>query len=168
MQKIWKENLHTKGAGLFQTRVESNVQRVPGYVPDTQPKSKIIFNTRSEPNSSGISSIEYKRDPFFWRGPMGYFCHMAHLIVSFQVGFSALDIFPHCLGFVLVHYPVSRLVFLLNMASCHFSYIWAINHPFSDPPGPGMTPGWGIKVPKTSFPIAWGVFWPIIQFPGGL
>ena len=69
---------------------------------------------------------------------------------------------------LLAHYPVSRLVFLLNMASCHFSYIWAINHPFSDPPGPGMTPGWGIKVPKTSFPIAWGVFWPIIQFPGGL
>ena len=33
-------------------------------------------------------------------------------------------------------------------------------------PGPGMTPGWAIKVPNTSFPIAWDVFWPIIQFPG--
>ena len=33
---------------------------------------------------------------------------------------SAQNIFPHCLGCVLVHYPVSRLVFLLNMASCHF------------------------------------------------
>ena len=34
----------------------------------------------------------------------------------------------------LAHYPVSRLVFLLNMASCHFGYFWAINHPFSGPP----------------------------------
>ena len=42
------------------------------------------------------------------------------------------------------------------------------NHPFSDPPGPGMTPGWGIKVSNTSIPIAWGVFWPIFQFPDGL
>ena len=33
---------------------------------------------------------------------------------------SAQNIFPYCLGCVLVHYPVSRLVFLLNMASCHF------------------------------------------------
>ena len=33
---------------------------------------------------------------------------------------SAQNIFPHCLGCALVHYPVSRLIFLLNMASCHF------------------------------------------------
>ena len=26
----------------------------------------------------------------------------------------------NCLGCVLVHYPVSRLIFSLNMASCHF------------------------------------------------
>ena len=42
------------------------------------------------------------------------------------------------------------------------------NHPFLDPPGPGMAPEWGVKVSNTSIPIAWGVFWPIIQFPGGL
>ena len=30
--------------------------------------------------------------------------------------------------------PVSRLGFWLNMASCHFGYFWAINHPFSGPP----------------------------------
>ena len=40
------------------------------------------------------------------------------------------------------------------------------NHPFLDPPGPGKTPGWGIKVSQAFIPIAWGVFWPIIQFPG--
>ena len=33
---------------------------------------------------------------------------------------SAQHIFPHCLGCVLTHFPVSRLIFLLNMASCHF------------------------------------------------
>ena len=79
---------------------------------------------------------------------------------------SAQNIFPHCLGCVLAHYPVSRLIFLLNMASCHFGCFWPKKHPFSDPPGPGITPGWGIKVPNTSIIIAWGVFWPIIQFPG--
>ena len=34
---------------------------------------------------------------------------------------------------------------------------WQIFNPFLDPPGPGMAPGWGIKVPNTSFPIAWGM-----------
>ena len=52
------------------------------------------------------------------------------------------------------------------MASCHFGYFWPKKHPFSDPPGPGITPGWGRKVPNTPLPIAWAVFWPIIQFPG--
>ena len=33
---------------------------------------------------------------------------------------SAQNIFPHFLGCVLAHYPVFRLIFLLNMASCHF------------------------------------------------
>ena len=32
----------------------------------------------------------------------------------------------------------------------------------------GIALGWGIKVSNTSFPIAWGVFWPIFQFPDGL
>ena len=27
-----------------------------------------------------------------------------------------------------------------------------------DPPGPGITPGWGITVSKASILIAWGVF----------
>ena len=31
---------------------------------------------------------------------------------------------------------------------------------------PGIKPGWSIKVSHTSFSIAWGVFRPIIQFPG--
>ena len=79
---------------------------------------------------------------------------------------SAQHIFSHCLECVLAHYPVSRLIFSLNMASCHFGCFLPPKHPFSDRPAPGMTPGWGIKVPKTSFPIAWGVFWSITQFPG--
>ena len=33
---------------------------------------------------------------------------------------SAQHIFPHCLGCVLTYFPVSRLICLLNMASCHF------------------------------------------------
>ena len=45
-------------------------------------------------------------------------------------------------------------------------FFYPNNPPFLDPPGPGLTPGWGIKVPKTSFPIGWGVLWCIIQFPG--
>ena len=39
---------------------------------------------------------------------------------------------------------------------------------FFGPSGPGLTPGWGIKRPHAPFPITWGVFWPIIHFPGGL
>ena len=35
-----------------------------------------------------------------------------------------------------------------------------------DPPGPGVAPGWGIKVSDRSLPIAWGVFWPFFLFPG--
>ena len=79
---------------------------------------------------------------------------------------SVPSIYSHCLRCVMAHYHVSRLNFSSNTASCHFGCFLPPKHPFSDPPGPGMTPGWGIKVPKTSFPIAWGVFWPIIQFPG--
>ena len=81
---------------------------------------------------------------------------------------SAQHTFPHCLRCVLAHYPVSRLIFSRNMATCDLGYFLPKKHPFSDPPGPGITPGWGRKVPNTSFPIAWAVFWPIIQFPGGL
>ena len=33
---------------------------------------------------------------------------------------SVPSIYSHCLGCVLAHYPVSRLIFSLNMASCHF------------------------------------------------
>ena len=39
---------------------------------------------------------------------------------------------------------------------------------FFGPSGPGLTPGWGINRPHAPFPITWGVFWPIIHFPGGL
>ena len=75
-------------------------------------------------------------------------------------------IYSHCLGCVLAHYPVSRLNISSNMAPCHFGCFWAHKYPFLDRPGPGMTPGWGIKVSKTPFPIAWDVLWPIIMFPG--
>ena len=33
---------------------------------------------------------------------------------------SVPSIYSHCLGCVLAYYPVSRLIFSLNMASCHF------------------------------------------------
>ena len=79
---------------------------------------------------------------------------------------GAQHTFHHCLGCVLAHYPVSRLIFSRNMATCDLGYFLPKKHPFSDPPGPGITPGWGRKVPNTPLPIAWAVFWPIIQFPG--
>ena len=79
-------------------------------------------------------------------------------------------IYSHCLRSVLAHYPVSRLNISSNMAPmapCHFGWFFTPQkHPFLDPPGPGMKPGWGIKVSKTPFPIAWDVLWPIIMFPG--
>ena len=81
---------------------------------------------------------------------------------------SVQNTFSHCLGCVMAHYHVSRLNFSSNTASCHFGCFLPPKHPFSDPPGPGMTPVWGIKVSNTSFPIAWGVFWSIFLFPGGL
>ena len=45
-----------------------------------------------------------------------------------------------------------------------------MKHPFLDPPRPGMTPGWVIqyKYPTYLFSIAWGVFYHIFQFPGGI
>ena len=58
---------------------------------------------------------------------------------------------------------VSRLMFSLNMAPSHFGCFFL---PFFGPPGPGITPGWGIKVPNIFFPIAWGVLWHNNQFPG--
>ena len=79
----------------------------------------------------------------------------------------------HMIKLISVNYIAScseffqeNLVWSTNHGLCNVFY--PQNHPFSDPPGPGMTPGWGIKVSNTSIPIAWGVFWPIIQFPGGL
>ena len=52
-----------------------------------------------------------------------------------------------------------------------FHSIWrhvilAVFWPFLGPPGPGITPGWGFKVPNISFSIAWGVLRHINQFPG--
>ena len=55
--------------------------------------------------------------------------------------------------------------FLLLHIVCFCCFLTR-KYPFFGQPGPGMTPGWGIKVPNTSIIIAWGVFWPIIQFPG--
>ena len=81
---------------------------------------------------------------------------------------SVPSIYSHCLRYVMAHYHVSRLNFSSNTASCHFGCFLPPKHPFPDPPGPGMTPGWGIKVSNTSFTIAWGVFWSIFLFPGGL
>ena len=52
----------------------------------------------------------------------------------------------------------TMLIFSSNMASSHYGCFLPKKHPFSDPPGPGITPGWGIKVLNTSFSIAWGVF----------
>ena len=47
-----------------------------------------------------------------------------------------------------------------------FSCFLTRKYPFLDQPGPGITPGWCIKVSNISFPIAWGVLWHINQFPG--
>ena len=58
--------------------------------------------------------------------------------------------------------------FSIYMASSHYGCFLTQKCLLLDPPRPGITPGWGIKVSKTSFLIAWGVFWPIIQFTGGL
>ena len=85
---------------------------------------------------------------------------------TWMVHKSVQHIYFHCLGCVLVHFPVSRLIFLSIWHPVILAVFYPQNHPFSDPPGPGMTPGWCIKVSNTSIPIAWDVFWPIIQFPG--
>ena len=45
-------------------------------------------------------------------------------------------------------------------------FFYPQNHPFLDPPGPGMAPGWGIKVSQAFISIVWGVFWSIFLFPG--
>ena len=55
---------------------------------------------------------------------------------------------------------------LVGTSHCLFWLFLIQKYPFLDQPGPGMTPGWGIKVPNTYIIIAWGVFWPIFQFPG--
>ena len=79
---------------------------------------------------------------------------------------SAQHTYYHWWGCVLAHYPDSRLIFSLKMASCHFGCFLTQKYPFLDPTGPGITPGWGIKVSNISFPIVWGVLWHINRFPG--
>ena len=79
---------------------------------------------------------------------------------------SVWHIFSYCLWCVLTLFPLSRLIILSIMASPHLGCFWTPNHPFLDPPGPGVTPGWGIKVSDRSLPIAWGVVWTFNLFPG--
>ena len=79
---------------------------------------------------------------------------------------SIWHIFSYCLWCVLTLSPLSRLIILSIIASPHLGSFWTPKHPFLDPPGPGVAPGWGIKVSDRSLPIAWGVFWPFFLFPG--
>ena len=59
---------------------------------------------------------------------------------------------------VLTHYPVSMSIFSSTMAPSHYGCFLTQKSLLLDPPGPGITPGWGIKVSKSSILIAWGVF----------
>ena len=58
-----------------------------------------------------------------------------------------------CLGCILNHFPLSRLFFSSIMASSYCGCSLPKKHPFLDPPGPGIAPGWCIKVSNTHFPI---------------
>ena len=79
---------------------------------------------------------------------------------------SVPSIYFHCLRCVMAHYHVSRLNFPSNMASCHFGCFLPPKPPIFGPTWTWNDTWMGLKVPKTSLPIAWGVFWANIQFPG--
>ena len=48
--------------------------------------------------------------------------------------------------------------FFLNYGILSFGPIFSPRTPIFGPFGPGLTPGWGIKVPHAPFPKTWGVF----------
>ena len=73
------------------------------------------------------------------------------MMFMMQIMLSVQNILSYCLGVFLVHFLLSSMIFSFHMALSQ-------KHPFSGQPGPGLIPGWCIKMPNTSNPISWGVF----------
>ena len=73
------------------------------------------------------------------------------MMFMMQIMLSVQNILSYCLGVFLVHFLLSNMIFSFHMALSQ-------KHPFSGQPGPGLIPGWCIKMPNTSNPISWGVF----------